>query len=469
MPRVKHGQGAELTVAPWVPAKRLATQRGEERDAEARTAGDEQLWSVTEENLMAAAPAAARRAVPAPPQRPRPAAEPAARQPAAAGGWISTRRRQPQQEGGSGAEAAAARPDPPLAGAGEQPAHPQRPAASPSGRAERAPGLEAAAAGWDAAQQRRRRRRHAGRCLEGVARLALLPSGDLTGHFIPDAGGSSFGLMGQQLLAQHSCYRDTEWGLLRLSLIRFDAPAARSGGSDEGDSSSGGDNAGASGGDEDDGSSGSGGGEGSSVSGSGGSEPEGGEGAGAEITTWVQRDGGDLARLSPADPGDEDTAAALAADGAALEEASGGDGGGGDGGGGSDDESGRAPPFPSVFFSAHTLLSDAAAEAALAAFAPRLAGRGAVVNVGRMALEGLPPGFAPRPWRRPRRRWHRARRGGGGPGGGGPGGGSGAGEGGGGGAEAAAAAAAAPVLRLEDLGGGAGGAGGGGASDSELW
>lgn len=121
-----------------------------------------------------------------------------------------------------------------------------------------------------------------------------------------------FGLMGRQVLAQHSCYRDTEWGLLRLSIIRFATkrgpqispcgPQAAAGRPIDEQP-------------EGEGSAAAAAAEASEVA------EEGDEGTDAEVISWVQRSGGDLVRLEPADYDDEDTAAVLAADGLGDEEA----------------------------------------------------------------------------------------------------------------------------------------------------
>ncbi|KAI3424999.1 hypothetical protein D9Q98_008380 [Chlorella vulgaris] len=82
---------------------------------------------------------------------------------------------------------------------------------------------------------------HAGSVeLSGIAYLALLPGGGITGHFVcrPSAFGPrrrrSFGLMGEVLVAGRECTRDPDWGVLRMTLVSFAATSTSSSGSSSG-------------------------------------------------------------------------------------------------------------------------------------------------------------------------------------------------------------------------------------------
>jgi hypothetical protein len=93
------------------------------------------------------------------------------------------------------------------------------------------------------------------------------------------------------------------------------------------------------------------------------------------VVAWVQRTGGDMARLCPADMEDEDTEAAVRAD-----------------------NLGELPAPLAVHFAPGTLLScdSARAQAALAQSWPALLRQpGVVLNLGDMWIEGLPAGFLP--------------------------------------------------------------------------
>jgi hypothetical protein len=170
--------------------------------------------------------------------------------------------------------------------------------------------------------------------LAGAAALALLPSGVLSGHFVPSSGGgASLGLIGRPLAAPapDPC-RDADQVLYRLTLINY-APSR-------------------------------------------------------ELGAWAQRTGGDLFSLEPPDPDDGDAAAAMAADQLPLEEgAEEGGGGGGEGG------VGEGVGGPAVHFAGRTLHDGPEAEARLQRLNPALRGRGAVVCEGECVLEGLPPWF----------------------------------------------------------------------------
>jgi hypothetical protein len=241
--------------------------------------------------------------------------------------------------------------------------------------------------------------------LRGVAQLALHPSGAITGHFVAlnnplnssskpnsttaaaalatakadhskaackPAGGISsssrlcLGLQGRQVLGIHSCYRDPEWALLQLSVIRCgssgsDGSSATAAAVVQASQQQGSmqDAAAAAAGDD-----------GAAVCFGGaaiGSQAD----ADAEAVAWVQRMGGDLVTLVPADFDDEDTEIAVRAE-----------------------NMGELPANVTVTFSAHTLLAGAAAASILHKTQPELLGNPDVVlNLGDMSISGLPVGF----------------------------------------------------------------------------
>jgi hypothetical protein len=62
----------------------------------------------------------------------------------------------------------------------------------------------------------------AGITLQGVAHIALLPSGNISGHIVDSHSKVCYGFTGRQVLSQSSCFRDLEWSLLRMAIQRFD-------------------------------------------------------------------------------------------------------------------------------------------------------------------------------------------------------------------------------------------------------
>lgn len=242
--------------------------------------------------------------------------------------------------------------------------------------------------------------------LSGVAQLVIHPSGSISGYFIElDSGTSSggkqqdsnsrqrvcLGLQGRQVLGIHSCYRDPEWALLQLSIIRYGSSDAAAAAAAVAASSV----------------------DVSGITPAAPSEPclrpaaaappppapgsaaaQGAAGAAgdvpaaldgvppaeadvhastsqAEAVAWVQRKGGDLVTLLPADLDDEDTEAAVLAE-----------------------NLGELPPNVDINFTAHTLLAGAAAAKVLAQAWPELGDNpDVVVNLGDMRITGLPVGF----------------------------------------------------------------------------
>jgi hypothetical protein len=184
------------------------------------------------------------------------------------------------------------------------------------------------------------------------------------------------------VLAESSCMRDEEWSLLRLTLSLYGGGQDGTDGSDDGD--------------DDD------------LWGSDGGNGDGGDdnipralsssGSSAHASFWVQRTGGDLCRLAPADLEDEQTADAIAADEARRRRGA---------------LRGRARPAaatleqpqPCFSFQGESLYADAAAEALLAQISPELAGQGGVVvNAGPAEAAFLPPAMLRRVLRRARQR-----------------------------------------------------------------
>ena len=57
--------------------------------------------------------------------------------------------------------------------------------------------------------------------LQGTAVLALLPSGQISGHILDTNSNACFGFMAHQLTAERECTRDTEWRLLHVTIIDY--------------------------------------------------------------------------------------------------------------------------------------------------------------------------------------------------------------------------------------------------------
>lgn len=194
----------------------------------------------------------------------------------------------------------------------------------------------------------------------GIATLAALPSGVLSGHFVDLATRACISILGRQVLSENVCYRDADWALCKLTLRSRGAPPGSSALPRT---------------------AGSGGGGAGLLPASAAIHGERGGSAGpsgppAEAEAWVQRTGGDMIRLRPADLSDEPTAEAIGANALDLEYAG-----------------GEESALPAVRFEASSLLDGAAADEHLAAFQPGLVGRGAVVNIGQMTIGELPARF----------------------------------------------------------------------------
>lgn len=96
------------------------------------------------------------------------------------------------------------------------------------------------------------------RHMSGMADVAVLPSGVLSGHFIDPRSGTCFAIMGKQVVSENVCYRDPDWSLCKLTLIN--------------------------------------------------------NASGKELGTWVQRTGGDMLTFRPPDLSDDVTSQAVHAD-----------------------------------------------------------------------------------------------------------------------------------------------------------
>ncbi|KAG0609388.1 hypothetical protein M758_8G180500 [Ceratodon purpureus] len=57
--------------------------------------------------------------------------------------------------------------------------------------------------------------------LDGVASIALFPSGSLSGHFLHSASSSCWGLFGTEIACERECSRGEDYRLLNLTIINF--------------------------------------------------------------------------------------------------------------------------------------------------------------------------------------------------------------------------------------------------------
>eukprot|EP00877_Chromochloris_zofingiensis_P003765 jgi/Chrzof1/1338/Cz10g03150.t1 len=206
--------------------------------------------------------------------------------------------------------------------------------------------------------------------LTGIAQLALLPSGAISGHFVDQQSKLCLGITGRQLLAEHTCYRDVEWGLMELTIIHYGSnPHDQSRSSNEAAAALHEEGEATSADDEypdqhnDD--------QFDANHGAGDIRRQGAGHATSQVVTWAQRTGGDLFKLEPADMDDDDTADAIGRECLGL-----------------------TPDHAVVVnFQGSVLFSDASAEDKLRQFNPALSGKGTVVNTGSMMLTGLPMKF----------------------------------------------------------------------------
>uniref|UniRef100_A0ACD5X029 Uncharacterized protein n=1 Tax=Avena sativa TaxID=4498 RepID=A0ACD5X029_AVESA len=61
----------------------------------------------------------------------------------------------------------------------------------------------------------------AGEKMEGVASIALLPSGAISGHFIRLPDSVCYGLQGRAIPCERECSRGDDYRLIKLSIINF--------------------------------------------------------------------------------------------------------------------------------------------------------------------------------------------------------------------------------------------------------
>uniref|UniRef100_A0A0D9VS32 Uncharacterized protein n=1 Tax=Leersia perrieri TaxID=77586 RepID=A0A0D9VS32_9ORYZ len=61
----------------------------------------------------------------------------------------------------------------------------------------------------------------AGEAMEGVASIALLPSGAISGHFIRLPDSVCYGLQGTPISCERECSRGEDYRLIKLSIIDF--------------------------------------------------------------------------------------------------------------------------------------------------------------------------------------------------------------------------------------------------------
>lgn len=57
--------------------------------------------------------------------------------------------------------------------------------------------------------------------LEGIASIALFPSGSLSGHFLHTASSTCLGLFGTEIACERECSRGEDYRLLNLTIINF--------------------------------------------------------------------------------------------------------------------------------------------------------------------------------------------------------------------------------------------------------
>ncbi|XP_027109311.2 uncharacterized protein [Coffea arabica] len=62
-----------------------------------------------------------------------------------------------------------------------------------------------------------------GKVMEGVASIALLPSGSISGHFIQLPNSLCLGLCGTELACERECSRGEDYRLIRLTVIDFNS------------------------------------------------------------------------------------------------------------------------------------------------------------------------------------------------------------------------------------------------------
>ncbi|XP_052196886.1 uncharacterized protein LOC127804141 isoform X2 [Diospyros lotus] len=79
----------------------------------------------------------------------------------------------------------------------------------------------------DKEESRRRRIGKEGDVREGVASIALLPSGSISGHFVQLPHSVCFGLHGTELACERECSRGEDYRLIKLTITDYSSKAER--------------------------------------------------------------------------------------------------------------------------------------------------------------------------------------------------------------------------------------------------
>ncbi|KAJ0973832.1 hypothetical protein J5N97_015813 [Dioscorea zingiberensis] len=66
-----------------------------------------------------------------------------------------------------------------------------------------------------------KRKRGEEETMEGIASIALLPCGFLSGHFIKLPESSCYGLLGTELFCERECSRGEDYRLIKLSILDY--------------------------------------------------------------------------------------------------------------------------------------------------------------------------------------------------------------------------------------------------------
>lgn len=64
-------------------------------------------------------------------------------------------------------------------------------------------------------------KREVAAAMEGIASIALLPSGSISGHFIHLPNSTCYGLHGTELSCERECSRGEDYRLIKLSIIDY--------------------------------------------------------------------------------------------------------------------------------------------------------------------------------------------------------------------------------------------------------
>lgn len=74
---------------------------------------------------------------------------------------------------------------------------------------------------------RRRGEEHRGKIMEGVASIALLPNGSISGHFIQLPHSVCYGLQGTEIACERECSRGEDYRLIKLTIIDYNTKAEK--------------------------------------------------------------------------------------------------------------------------------------------------------------------------------------------------------------------------------------------------